>query len=126
VYKVVQGAARVHAYNEALRAWSMQHGDDNNNDLGDVWPLETYDFTRGLWSRDGVHYDDDNIVLAQLLLNHIWYLQLHHVIPFVERTREEQENDPFAFRMGKPEDVGVGTNTGKIPRPNYSANLLTN
>ena len=104
-HKIAQGEQAVQHFNTEMRRWSMFH---------DLWPLETYEFTKGMWSRDGTHYDDDNIVLVQILLNHLWYMQRHGKLAVVP---EENAADPTNFRPGQPEDVNVETNPGPVPRP---------
>ena len=59
-FLATQGAAAVLRYNAALHDWARARG---------IPVLDTYAFTYGTFSRDGVHYDDGNIGLIQLLLN---------------------------------------------------------
>ena len=59
-YSMTQGVPQVEEYNAAIRTWAYAH----NLSL-----LDTYPLTKGEFSRDGVHYDDVNVAIAQLLLN---------------------------------------------------------
>jgi len=106
-YRLLQGYTAVQRYNQELRHWSLYY---------DLWLLETYQLTKDMWSRDGTHYDDDNILLVQVLLNQLWYLQLNGKLAVVAEQSNDP-NDPSNFRIGRPEDVHVETNHGPVPRP---------
>ena len=101
-----QGPSQIEAANKKMLQWA------ENNDL---WPLRLFEYTEGLWSRDGVHYDDENIVFAQLLLNSLWRMQREYsILPVVA---EHNPEDPTSFRLGHPKDVGVTAYVGSVPRP---------
>jgi hypothetical protein len=106
IYSLNQGEEQVENYNNELRDWADEQG---------IWPLNTYEFTKGLWCRDGVHYDDDNIVMAQLLLNQLQQMQERGIISVVP---EANPHDPSIFPRGDPRDVGIiQSYIGSIPRP---------
>ena len=105
-YKKSQGPSQIEAVNGQMLRWAQENK---------LWPLRLFEYTTGIWSRDGVHYDDENIVFAQLLLNSLWRMQREHGIIAV--MPESNLEDPTHFKFGKPQDVGVPAYTGRIPRP---------
>lgn len=108
-YRQSQGPTPIENMNRQIIEWAQ-----TNN----LWPLRTYEYTKGLWSRDGVHYDDENIIFVQLLLNNIWRMQReHHMLAIVP---EKNAMDPTHFVVGRPEDVKVSAWTGDVPRPYQS------
>jgi len=86
-----QGEENVERYNSFLRNLSTSNG---------LWLLESYAFTKGEYSRDGVHYDDANIPLAQILLN---YLGRSQEAGRIRVVREQSENEDEKFVETSPE-----------------------
>ena len=108
-YMDLQGPLKIDAANNKLLQWAK-----TNN----LWYLDFFDYTKGLWSRDGVHYNDENIVFAQLLLNSLWRMQQDHgLLPVVSESNPE---DPTNFKFGHPKDVGKNIYIGDVPRPYVS------
>ena len=105
-YKSSQGPAQIEAINKKMVQWAKAKK---------LWPLQTFEYTKGLWSNDGVHYGDENIVFVQLLLNSIWRMQQEHDLLAV--VPERQPEDPTSFKFGKPSDVGLNPWVGEVPRP---------
>ena len=105
-YRKTQGSSHIEAVNGEMLRWARE-----NN----LWPLRLFEYTTAIWSRDGVHYDDENIVFVQLLLNSLWRMQREHGIIAV--VPERNPEDPTNFKFGKPQDVGIQAYTGRIPRP---------
>ena len=69
-----QGVEAVTTYNQDLRTWASTTAAvvaTSQILMKSLYIFDTYEVTHGEFSRDGVHYDDVNIVLAQLLLNYI-------------------------------------------------------
>lgn len=94
-FRKSQGVEKVELYHSKLREWSTGH---------DVWVLESYQFTKGEWSRDGVHYDDRNIALAQLLMN---YLERMLEAGKLRPVFEFNPIDPSTYHRGKPENKNI-------------------
>ena len=86
-----QGETAVRRYNAHLRSYIAKHKL--------AWLFDTYAFTFDEFSRDGVHYDDLNIGLAQLLLNELQWLQQRDVLP---TNAEHQLEDPSSYVLGSP------------------------
>ena len=106
-WEKTQGQKQIKALNGKMLSWAGR-----NN----LWMLPLYEYTTGLWSRDGVHYDDENIIFAQLLLNILWRMQQEHGI--IGIVPESNPDDPTTFNIRKPQDVGLKAwHTGKIPKP---------
>ena len=105
-YMESQGPPQIKAANGKMLQWA----EDNN-----LWPLRLFEYTEGLWSRDGVHYDDENIVFVQLLLNSLWRMQREHGLLQVVPERNPQ--DPTNFKSGDPKDLGAEVYFGDVPRP---------
>ena len=105
-YRTSQGPSQIEVVNGKMLSWAQENK---------LWPLRLFEYTNGIWSRDGVHYDDENIVFAQLLLNSLWRMQREHNVIAV--VSERDPGDPTSYKFGKPQDVGIPAYTGKIPRP---------
>jgi len=71
----------------------------------------------GEYSRDGVHYDDLNVGLAQILFNYIARLQKKGAL---SKLPEEMPNDPANFKAGTPDQVGIVVSRGPHPPPKNS------
>ena len=93
---------------EAMNRKMVQWAEDN-----DLWPLRLFEYTKGLWSNDGTHYNDENIVFVQLLLNSLWRMQREHSLLAV--VPEGLSEDPTSFKIGNPSDVGVKLLNGHLP-----------
>ena len=108
-YRSTQGPPQIEALNKKILQWA------NANNLR---PLRFYEYTKGLWSPDGVHYLDENIVIAQVLLNSLWRMQQEHgLLDFVP---EQNPEDPTSFKYPKNMELGpLGPNgqIGHVPRP---------
>ena len=108
-----QGPPQIEAMNRNMVQWA-----EANN----LWPLRLFEYTKGLWSNDGIHYNDENIVFAQLLLNSLWRMQREHGLLAV--VPERQPEDQTSFKFGQLSDVGVkllnGHTLGEVPRPYQS------
>jgi len=104
-----QGIKAVEHYNTKLKDWAKEKND--------AWVLDSYTYTRGEYSRDGVHYDDLNVGLAQLLLNYIARLQGKGAL---SKLPEEMPNDPTNFKAGTPDQVGIEVYRGPHPPPQNS------
>lgn len=106
-YRKKQGEAAVQKYNQALRKWADDRG---------LWLLETYAFTYGEYSRDGVHYDDLNIALAQVFLNYVAHLQLHGII---DKSHEHSPRDNTTYTTGDPTQAGFPVYKGPHDRTEF-------
>lgn len=102
-FRKSQGPEVLEQYHQALRNWSKSQ---------DVWVFESYQFTKEEWSRDGVHYDDLNIALSQLLMNH---LQRMLEAGKLRSVPEANPADPATYRLGKPEDKNIAVYRGPHP-----------
>jgi len=100
-----QGPEAVQRYNAQLRKWTAR-----NN----VWLLETYAYTEGEYSRDGVHYDDKNIGLGQILLNYIARLRQQGRLA---AQPEHNTGDNSTYAIGDPAALGVKVFIGPHPPP---------
>lgn len=89
-----QGVAPTLRYNVRLRTYIAEHTR--------AWLFDTYAFTLGEFSRDGVHYDDLNLGLAQLLLNELQWLQQRGVLP---TNAERRLADPSSYVRGNPKTL---------------------
>merc|ERR1711923_545452 len=56
-YRSSQGPSQIEAMNQNMVQWAKREN---------LWPLRLFEYTKGLWSNDGVHFGDENIVFAQL------------------------------------------------------------
>lgn len=104
-YVSFQGPEPMKLFNQKVLDWAEMQG---------TWPLRTFEYTNGLWSRDGTHYDDENIVMVQLLLNSLWRMQREHGL--IAIVPEADPEDPTNFRITRPEDLNIPTNLGPVPR----------
>ena len=102
-----QGEGAVLAYNAALHKWAEDH---------EFWLLDTYAFTYGEFSRDGVHYDDLNVALGQIFLNYVDRLQKAGLLG---RTAEPRPLDNTTYDHGEPTDVGFPVYAGSVPRADF-------
>ena len=119
VVPVLQGDIKVRIYNNKVRRWAKAQG---------LWVLESYAFTKGEFSRDGVHYDDANIALAQLLLNYLARLQERQDLRV---EPEASAADRSTYRLGDPTKVGVPVykgphlkNSGHVRRADETWGIL--
>ena len=108
-YSQSQGPPQIEAMNRRMVQWAKA-----NN----LWPLRLFEYTKGLWSTDGVHYADENIVFVQLLLNSLWRMQREHGLLAV--VPERHPEDPTSYKFGKPSDVGLKPGVAVVPRPYQS------
>ena len=108
-YRSTQGPPQIEALNKKILQWA---------NINNLWPLRFYEYTKGLWSPDGVHYLDENIVFAQVLLNSLWRMQHEHgLLKFVP---EKNMDDPTSFKY--PENMELGSlgpmgHIVSVPRP---------
>ena len=111
-YRSTQGPPQIEALNKKILQWA------NANNL---WPLRFYEYTKGIWSPDGVHYLDENIVFAQVLLNSLWRMQQEHGL--LEFVPEQNMEDPTSFKypenmeLGPIEELGPKGHVASVPRP---------
>ena len=108
-YRTSQGPPQIEAINKKIVQWAYDHN---------LWPLRLYEYTQGLWSPDGVHYLDENIVFAQLLLNSLWRMQHEHNV--LSLVPENNPEDPTTYKF--PYDMESGPlgpegHIGNVPRP---------
>ena len=112
-YKDSQGPSQIEEMNSKMLDWTKA-----NN----LWPLRLFEYTKGLWSNDGIHYNDENIVFVQLLLNSLWRMQREYGLLAI--VNEYQPEDPTTFKIGNLNEVGVkllnGHPPGEVPRPYQS------
>ena len=112
-YKDLQGPSQIEEMNINMLHWAKA-----NN----LWPLRLFEYTKGLWSNDGIHYNDENIVFVQLLLNSLWRMQREYGLLAI--VNEYQPEDPTTFKIGNLNEVGVkllnGHPPGEVPRPYQS------
>ena len=109
VYRSSQGPPQIEAMNKKIVQWAKRE---------DLWPLRLFEYTKGLWTIDGVHFGDENIVFAQLLLNSLWRMQREHRLLAV--VPERNPRDPTSYKFGHPKDVGIPIRVGEVPRPYQS------
>lgn len=106
-YLETQGQTAVQRYNRGLREWARRGGAGRHDAVSGrhddaaapVWVLETYAFTEGLHSHDGLHYQESNVVIAQLLFNLLDHLQRTKALP---PLREARPADTSTFARHKP------------------------
>ena len=111
-YKNSQGPHQIEAINNKIVQWA-----DANN----LWSLQLFEYTKGLWSPDGVHYLDENIVFVQLLLNSLWRMQHEHNI--LEFVPEGNPEDPTTYKFPNNVDFGPMEQKGEaghVLRPYHS------
>jgi len=104
-YQKSQGDKQCRGLNDKIVQYANKHN---------LWILQTYEYTKYLWSRDGVHYDDENIVIVQLLLNQLWFMKNEQRISTV---LESNILDPTIFSSASLDSVNIKAYTGSEPRP---------
>ena len=113
-YQKSQGPPQIAAINRKMVQWA------NENNL---WPLRLFEYTRGLWSPDGVHYLDENIVFVQLLLNSLWRMQREHGL--LTLVPESNPEDPTSYKFINDMEcpkcrLAHWKQVGDVPRPYVS------
>lgn len=112
-YVESQGDEMVKQHNARVRSWAKSQGD--------LWVLETYSFTKGEYSRDGVHYDDKNIGLAQALLNYILRLQ---EVGRLKALPEARADDASTYKIGDPTKVGIRVYKGPVSPSEFEQSVV--